>query len=278
MKQNESKAVMKDAKKLFMKLGACSSTLFYILNREFGHPRELEVRAAEPLAGGIMQNGYQCGMLWGAVMAVGAEAYRRFDDRGQAIAIALTASQDIMESFKNRTGYIDCIDVTETDWHNKLSIAKFMLTGKFLSCFKLVEKWAPEAILAANEALSGGQADFLDQPISCASEAAQRMGASEEQVVTVAGLAGGMGLSGNACGALGAAIWMKTIKWYSENPKKSSLSNPYAKKTFEAFQQAADFEFQCHTICGRRFESLTDHTEFIKNGGCEQLIDVLVES
>ena len=34
------------------------------------------------------------------------------------------------------------------------------------------------------------------------------MGATDEQMVTVAGFAGGMGLSGKACGALAAAVWM----------------------------------------------------------------------
>ena len=66
----------KDGKKVFRKLGTCSRTFFYILNREFGHPRELEERASDVLAGGIMQKGHQCGMLWGASLAIGAEAYR----------------------------------------------------------------------------------------------------------------------------------------------------------------------------------------------------------
>ncbi len=29
-----------------------------------------------PLAGGIVGNGYQCGMIWGAALAAGAQAYR----------------------------------------------------------------------------------------------------------------------------------------------------------------------------------------------------------
>ena len=29
-----------------------------------------------PLAGGFMGYGYQCGMLWGAALAAGAQAYR----------------------------------------------------------------------------------------------------------------------------------------------------------------------------------------------------------
>ena len=276
---NDSKPIVKDAKKLFRKLGACSSTMFYILNREFGHQSEAGVRAAEPLAGGIMQNGHQCGMLWGSVMASGAEAYRRFDDPGKATAAAILTSQSLMKSFENRTGSIDCIDVTETDWHNKFSIAKFMLTGKFLSCFKLVEKWAPEAIHTANEGLSIEQSDLPRQAVSCASVMAKKMDASEEEAATVAGFAGGMGLSGRACGAMGAAIWLRTLAWNKQQTKKKfAMSNPYIDKTLEDFLKAADYEYLCHKITGQCFKTIDEHTEFIKNGGCKELIDVLAQS
>ncbi|MGI9549610.1 MAG: hypothetical protein ACR2MT_00310, partial [Aurantibacter sp.] len=56
----------KDGRKVFKKLGTCSRTFFHILNREFGHLKESEEEASGALAGGIMQEGEQCGMLWGA--------------------------------------------------------------------------------------------------------------------------------------------------------------------------------------------------------------------
>jgi hypothetical protein len=100
MKMFKSKKIKRDTKRLFLKIGACSSTFFYILNREFGYPMETEVRAADPLAGGIMQQGYQCGMLWGSALAVGAESFRRHDDRGQAIGIAITATQHLIKKWE----------------------------------------------------------------------------------------------------------------------------------------------------------------------------------
>ena len=36
---------------------------------------QLEERAADPWAGGLMQ-GYQCGQLWDAALAAGAQAHR----------------------------------------------------------------------------------------------------------------------------------------------------------------------------------------------------------
>jgi hypothetical protein len=104
------------------------------------------------------------------------------------------------------------------------------------------------------------------------------MGATDEEIVMVAGLAGGMGLSGNACGALGAVIWWKTLALCKATPGKSFYTNPEAKKTLEAFQQATEYEFLCHKITGKEFNSIDEHTEFIRGGGCEKVIEVLVRS
>ncbi len=92
-----------DAKVVFSKCGTCSRTFAHLLNRAYGHPKETAEIAMNPLAGGIANQGHQCGMLWGAAMAVGAEAFRRNKDQEKAIALAVTATQHIVESFVNRT-------------------------------------------------------------------------------------------------------------------------------------------------------------------------------
>jgi hypothetical protein len=268
----------KDTKWVFIKKGTCSRTLFYILNREFGHPLENEEQAADPLCGGIMQQGYQCGLICGAVLAVGAESSRRREDRGLAIGLAIAASQHVMDSFHQRTGSPDCLDITEADFSKKTGLAKFVVTGKFFSCFKLADKWAPEAIAAAKEGLARESQDLNQQPLSCASEVVKAMGATRNEQVTVAGFAGGMGLSGGACGALSAAIWMNSLKWCRENPGKSAFPNPRATQTLEAYLAATDYEFECHKICGQHLKSIDAHSEYIKNGGCSQLIDALAQS
>lgn len=276
--KSTKKPTLKGTKKLFFKLGTCSRTLFYILNREFGHPKEMEERAIDPLAGGIRQQGYQCGMLWGASMAVGAESFRRNDNPDQSVGIAIKATQHIMESFVNRAKSIECQDITETDFSNKWSFVKYFFTGKFLSCFKLAEKWAPEAIKAATEGLSLEQTNWTQKPISCASEVVKRMGGSEEEMAMVAGFAGGLGLSGNGCGALSAAIWKTILELVRKENWKSSLSDPDSEKIIKKFYETTDYEMECHKICEKRFKTIDDHTEFIKNGGCKELINVLARS
>lgn len=261
-----------------MKLGTCSRTLFYILNREFVYPLENEERAVDLLAGGILQQGYQCGMLWGGACALGAESYRRCSDRERAIGITIKATRHVMESFINRTKSPDCSEITSCDWSNKWSIAKYMFSGKFWGCLKLAEKWAPEAVESAIEGLTLDQTDVPEQPISCASEVVRKMGATDAEMVMVSGFAGGFGLSGDGCGALSAAIWMNTLARVRKQNFKASFSDPVTEKILIAFYEGTGYEMECHKITGKRFKTIADHTEFIKNGGCDTLIKVLADA
>jgi hypothetical protein len=81
-----------DAKAVFRSCGTCSQTFAHLLNREFGHPDKVHEKAIDPLAGGILRHGHQCGMLWGAALAVGAEAYRKTASTEEAQALALSAT------------------------------------------------------------------------------------------------------------------------------------------------------------------------------------------
>ena len=281
--EDNSETITQDAKKIFLKCGTCSQTLLYLLNREFGYPQEIEELASDPLAGGLMNTGHQCGMLWGSTLAVGAESSRRHNDRGQAIVVAIRATQHLVESFSNRAKTVNCREITDCDFSNTFDMAKFMLQslpGGFTNivCMNLADKWAPEAIQAATEGLSHEQTDIPQLPISCASEVVEKMGAGDEQIGMVAGFAGGLGLSGNACGALGAAIWMNTLTWCRKHPGKSGYSNLNTQEILKAFYGATDSKILCHEICGQRFRTINDHAEFLKNGGCDKLINVLARS
>lgn len=269
---------IRGTKRKFIKLGGCSHLQFHILNRQFGQTRVEEELASNLLAGGILQQGYQCGMLWGASMAAGTEAYRRCKDMNKATALTIKATQMLMESFKKRTGFHDCYDIAECDWKKKSSLMKYFVKGKFVYCFKLAQKWAPEAVETAFKALDHDQSKLPDKCMSCASELARKMKASEEQMCMLAGFAGGLGLSGNACGALAAAIWLNTISYNRKAEKKNSMSNHLAEKAQEVFYKSTNYEVLCKDICGKRFETLNEHTDFVSNGGCKDLIDALAKA
>lgn len=264
-----------DGKKLFKKLGSCSRTYHHLLNREFGHPEPEEELASHALAGGILQEGYQCGMLWGASLAIGSEAARRFPDTDKAIRAAVRATQQLMRSFAEREGTILCHTITDCDFSNKASFAKYMLTGRYRHCYTLAQEWAPEAVTVARESLDLEPPACNSPCVSCATRIAWDLEASRSETIAVAGFAGGLGLSGSGCGALAAAIWLKTLRWNREN-RKSFIKNPDAKRTLEAFYKATDDRIRCEDITGRRFSSLADHSEYIHHKGCASLLETLV--
>jgi hypothetical protein len=274
----DTKISPNDFKKVFWKKGACSTALFYILNREFSNLKPAEELAAVPLAGGIMGRGYQCGMLWGASLAVGADSFRRYKDHDQAIGTAIAATQSVYQSFTARTKCADCREITKCDWGNKISLAKHIFSGRVLDCFNLIEKWGPEAIQSARHGLSHGQVN--GPHLSCASEVAKKMGASDEEAVMVAGFAGGIGLSGNACGALSAAIWMKTLAWCREHPGKTPpmFKVPGTDLIFKAFYDATGTEILCHKIAKRSFSTPADHTTYLQCNGCTKLINSIAQA
>lgn len=274
-----------DTKQIFRECGTCSRTFAHLLDRAFEHPMDAEERALDPLAGGIMNQGHQCGMLWGATLAVGAEALRRHADPDEAIAVAVSATQNLITSFENRTQTVNCREITGIDLSKTLGLVKFMvetmLHGMNNSpCFNLAEQWAPEAIQSGEESLAENPAELSEKPVSCASEVVRQMGGSEAEMVMVSGFAGGLGLSGNACGALSAAIWMRTLAWCKANPGKTPpfFNNPAAKRITKAFLEETGGEFLCRNIAGRAFESINDHSEFIHNGGCGKLMNVLANA
>lgn len=266
-----------DGKKIFRELGTCSRTFFYLLNREFGHPRTLEESAASALAGGIMQKGHQCGMLWGASLAIGAAAFRSTSNMNKAIRIAILATQNVMTSFLEREGTIKCRDITRCDFSSKWSYYKYLITGRFLHCFDLAQKWAPEAVQVAAESLSGQQHIPDDPCYSCATEVAKKMGATDEQMVMVAGFSGGLGLSQQACGALSAAIWMRSLEWAMASNKTTLVKNPNAEAVLERFYKASPLKILCSEITGCDFRSVDDHSRYIAQGGCSELINTLAE-
>ena len=267
-----------DAKKVFWKKGTCSRSFAYLLNREFGHPSDPEERAADPLAGGILQEGHQCGMLWGSALAVGAEALRRSDDPNKAVGLAMHTSKKLVDSFKDQTSTIQCREITNCNFKSRWSYMKYMFSGKFLGCFRLAENWAPEASQSAFDGLSKNVNELPDKPISCASKVINEMGGNVEEMVMVSGFAGGLGLSGNACGALSAAVWKRSLEWNKDNPGKSTFFNQKAKQVLESFQNTMGSKIQCSEICGQTFHSIEEHSEYIRKGGCKELIETLARS
>ena len=248
-----------------------------VVDGSFDHPLALEEHATLPLAGGIEQMGFQCGQVWGAALAAGARAYQLFGSGPQAEAAAVIAAQRLAESFRTSYKSIDCLEVIELDWKNPNArqILRFFVRGGPVRCFSMTAGYARAAISEINAVFAENQLEAPTPPISCAAMLAQKMGASDLHAVMAAGLAGGIGLSGGACGALGAAIWIIEMNRVKEGTGKVEFNSPEATETIDRFLQSSDGEFECAKIVGRNFENVTDHACYLRDGGCSKIIEAL---
>ncbi len=234
-----------------------------------------------PLAGGVMGNGYQCGMLWGAALAAGAQAYRLFGPGPQAETAAVLAAQRLVEVFRVRAREINCSEIIEMEWRTTSKrqmatrVVKFFAKGGPIGCFRLAADYAHIAFGEINAALSAQPAEAPSHPASCAALLAHKMGLSDLQAVMAAGFAGGVGLSGGACGALGAAIWIVGLNSGKEEGKSLEMYPPEAEEVMDRFLKCTDYEFECSKITGRKFENVADHAKYLHDGGCSKIIAAL---
>jgi len=231
-----------------------------------------------PFAGGIANQGYQCGMLWGAALAAGAQAYRLFGPGPQAETEAIIAAQRLVESFRADTNNeINCLEITDINLQGNTQVRdvlKFLFKGGPIGCFRMAARYAPVAFSEINAALSKESIEETSPPVSCSAMLAQKMGVSEMHTVMAAGFAGGIGLSGGACGALGAAIWITGMN-RPEEPVGFNVMDSWAGDMIERFLKSADYEFECSEIVGRKFENIGDHAGYLRDGGCSEIIEAL---
>lgn len=248
-----------------------------VVDRSFDHPLSLEEGAAVPLAGGLVQYGFQCGMLWGAVLAGGAQAYRLYGPGSDPEIQAILTAQRLIESFRIRNKHIDCAQITGLDWKSpsKRRLLFFFLKGGPIGCFSMAASYAHIAYKDITATLAMKQDHTFSSPVSCAAMLANKMGESEEHAVMAAGFAGGIGLSGGACGALGAAIWIIQMNSIKAGAQKFDFDNPQAADAVERFLECTDHRFLCSDIVGRKFTDIGDHAEYLHNGGCSKVLDSL---
>ena len=233
-----------------------------------------------PLAGGIEQMGYQCGQLWGAALAGGAQAYQLFGPGPQAEAAAVIAAQRLVDSFRCSYKSIDCFEVVGLDWKNAATkqVLTWLVKGGPVRCFTGTAGYSRVARNAIDATYSDTQLEAPAAPVSCASLLAEQMGASELHRTMAAGLAGGIGLSGGGCGALGAAIWLIEMRRSKDGVGKVEYNSPEATEAIDRFGKCTDYEFECAKIVGRKFEDVHDHARYVCEGGCAEVIQALAAS
>ncbi len=257
--------------------GACSTAVFQAVDLAFGHPLEAEERASAPLAGGIGNHGYQCGQIWGAVLAGGAHAHRVHGPGARAEAVAVHTAVRLVEAFEGAFRDLDCSDLTSVVWKDRDESRKgmwaFVLKGGPAMCAHMVVKYARIAHRVIEETVAE-EPGAVPPCASCAAALARQMGASEQHAVMAAGLAGGLGLSGGGCGALAAAMWLTALA-HPEEELGPDVEGTRIGTLIQRFHAATEYEFECSAIVGRTFEGAEDHARYVRGGGCAALLEAL---
>ncbi len=252
-----------------------------VVDRSFDDPLQLEEHCSAPLAGGIMGNGYQCGMIWGAALAAGARSYRLFGPGAQAEATAILAAQRLVESFRALNKHMNCADLTEMNLKSSSNrrmlaqLLKFFLRGGPAVCFSMSASYARVAFDQINASVPAAPVQALTPPVSCAAMLVQQMGGSSMHAALAAGFAGGVGLSGGGCGALGTALWFIGMEKSKQGDEVNSFIPDWGDEVLQRFLESAGYEFECSKIIGRKFESIDDHAGYLHAGGCSKIIEAL---
>jgi hypothetical protein len=243
---------------------------------------DIEERGSLPFVGGIKQYGYQCGQIWGVSLGAGARVYQKIGDGAEAESRTLHASQKLVSVFRSISGEVNCHEITslDKDSTNMDMVKYFLLKGGSIGCFRMASKYAPMAYDVIEESLKA-DVQASQNPISCTALLAKKSGAQAKHQTMVAGLAGGIGFSGEACGALGTAVWLKAMKLLKDLPDLDLWSDKefgqWFESTVEKFLAASDYEFECADIVGRKFKDVDDHSHHLREGGCSKIIDALKE-
>ena len=154
----------------------------------------------------------------------------------------------------------------------------FFLKGGLIRCLRGSARYAPAAFREIDTALSDKRGKAPAPPVSCAALLAQEMGASDLHTVMASGLAGGIGLSGGGCGALGAAIWIDRMNNPKQGADQLDFEDPRALDIINRFAECTGGKFECAEIVERRFESVDDHAGYLRDRGCHNLIQALAQS
>lgn len=263
--------------------------------RSVGVENEAFEQASHPLSGGFMHTGRACGLLTGAVLAAGVRARDRFDDDDTATAATLFTAVRLARTYPDLSGSENCREITGIDLTTLGGRLRYMRTGSGKRCGHLHLKWGSQANGLIEE--SFGEFDDHGSATACANcavatlrKVARRIGIEERDAVLVAGLAGGVGLLGNVCGSLSAGVFGLSLSRYNDHagqPRDSWLRGGLHELTGSSYDGeptkvrlafidrfGSDL---CLDIVGRRFTNGDDHSDFMTDDGCREVVNFVVQ-
>jgi hypothetical protein len=291
-KQTMSESVSRDtAKYWWLQCVACSEASMTTQLRGFGFEEPIYEQALHSFSGGFMHSGHACGLLTGAAMAAGFLARVRFEDNETRAAAALYATIQLAKAYPELTESVNCREITEVPLTNLRGRLRYLQEGKARMCGRFHLKWSAQAHDQIDKALTEFEERVpAKKCTNCAVNTLEKIVTparmKEADSVLVAGLAGGVGLLGNVCGALATGVYAMSVSHYLERGGKkrdSRIRGSLQELAGTRYQGAATrlrIEFidcfgseLCTRIAPRKFEDMEEHSVFIEQGGCKEVIE-----
>jgi len=283
------------AKYWWLRCISCSEASMTTQLRSVGDGNQALEQASRPLSGGFMHTGQACGLLTGAILAAGVLASERFEDDDTAITATVFTASRLATAYPELSGTVNCLEITGIDLTTVGGRLKYLRTGGGSNCGHLHLKWGSQA----NELIEESLSSYSDSrpargcencAVATLRPLAAAVGLAPRDAVVVAGLAGGFGLLGNVCGALAAGVFALSAARFLDRPdapRDSWLRGGHQELSGSAYggeptrlRTALIDEFGsdlCLDIVGRRFSDGEDHSEYMANGGCGDVVRFVVE-
>lgn len=283
------------AKYWWLRCVACSEASMTTQMRGFGIKEPAYEQAIHAFSGGFMHLGHACGLLTGAALAAGFLSRARFDDDEIMFAATLYATMQLSKALPELAGSVNCREITKELLSKLSGRLRYVLRGKGRMCGRLHLRWAPQAQELIDTALT----EFSESgPVrGCANCAVQTMrkmvssvGMREEDSILVAGLAGGVGLLGNVCGALAAGVFaMSSARCLCKDAGKrdSRIRGSFQELVGSSYRGSPNqlrlafvdrFGSElCIQILNRQFQDIVDHSTFVEQGGCQEVIEFVAK-
>ncbi len=267
------------AVRTFLRTGMCSVALCRVLNKGFDHPLELEEKASELLAGGILSRGYQCGQVWGSALPrvrrrAGSWARVRMPrPRGRRRP---AAHGDLPSSLRE----------LRLSLHHPRRLRRGGRRAVDQGRGPVLPQERLEVLPHGRAVRRRGVRRDRRRPFRGANR--RSLPTSELRVPRGAEhgrLGSACGHGGRACGrhraergrlrGAGSGALAPRHGRQGARGGQGRLQERQSPGADRPVRGETGSRFECADIVGRRFESIDDHAAFLRDGGCANLIELL---
>ncbi len=244
-----------------------------------------------------MHQGQACGHLWGAALSAGIRASQELDGEAAISAAALEATRRLTAALSEDGWAFTCFENTGCDFTSLGGKIKYMRSDKPKACGRKALVWANRANSVIDDVLAEYGEKSEAGPcekctVACMSKIVGKTGHGAEEIPIVAGFAGGLGLSGNICGALAVGVFALSVSYYRDRDpdrrdskmraafQELNLVESRLRKLPSQLQRDFAERFgstRCETIAGRKFSDADDHSSYMAAGGCRDVVQYVAD-